>query len=90
LFSSCILTCDISVVSKEEALKEEQAVALKAERDTILAGMQNVGSMAAFSMTGQMQPQASKCDSFDDSSMSHLVAFLQGRGSNGEIKKACV
>ena len=52
LLSSCILMCDVNAVKKMVAKQEQEKLALKTERETILAGMQATGSLAAIAMTG--------------------------------------
>lgn len=47
--------CEVKTVADMEEKKEEANVALRAERETVLAGMQATGSIAAYSMMGGPQ-----------------------------------
>ena len=50
--------CDVMSVKKIEAKREAKEAEMRAERDTILAGIQATGSLAAFAMTGGMAADA--------------------------------
>lgn len=49
---------DIRTVSRVERKREEKEAAMRAERDTILQGIQTSGSLAAFAMTGGLSQAA--------------------------------
>lgn len=44
--------CDVNTIQNAEILREEKAEEMRAERETILTGLQAAGSMAQFGMTG--------------------------------------
>lgn len=54
LMAACVLTCDVMSVKSVEGKRMEKELEMKAERDTILAGIQATGSLGAFAMTGGM------------------------------------
>lgn len=49
-----MLICDIRSAQSLLEKKEEKEAALRAERDSILQGLQMTGSMAALGMTGSL------------------------------------